>query len=375
MRDGRRQTADGSIGFAIADRVGLRKPPLPTADCRLPTDVSLAVSVVVPTCRRPALLGRCLDALAAQDFDPDAYEILVVDDAACPETRRLVACRARREAPAIRYLTTACECAPGGEHRPRGPAVARNAGWRHARGEIAAFTDDDCVPDPGWLAAGLRAFACGGGDCRAVAGVRGRIVVPLRPAPTDYERDAAGLEHSEFATANCFYRRAALAGAGGFDERFTLAWREDSDLYFTLLERGARLVHAPDAVVVHPVRPAPWGVSLRQQRKSGFNALLYKKHPALYRQRVQAAPPWRYYASVAALAAALGSAAARRPAPATAGAAIWAALTGQFCARRLRDTSRAPRHVAEMVVTSALIPPLAVGARLAGAVRHRVLFL
>ena len=96
----------------------------------------------------------------------------------------------------------------------------------------------------------------------------GRIVVPVPHRPTDYERDAARLAAAEFVTANCFYRRDALAAAGGFDERFTAAWREDSDLFFTLLECGARLTHAPDAVVVHPIRPARWGVSLAQQRKS-----------------------------------------------------------------------------------------------------------
>ena len=88
---------------------------------------------------------------------------------------------------------------------------------------------------------------------------------------------------------------------GGFDERFTAAWREDSDLFFTLLEHEKLYIHAPQAQVLHPVRPASWGVSMRQQRKSMFNALLYKKHPTLYRERIQAAPPWHYYRIVVAL--------------------------------------------------------------------------
>src|SRR5207249_4945767 len=151
------------------------------------------------------------------------------------------------------------------------------------------------IPTPEWLRAGLAQFRDG------VIGVTGRVVVPLPQLPSDYERDAAGLEHGEFVTANCFYRRDALAAVGGFDERFTAPWREDSDLFFSLLERRARdhperrFVWARDAVVIHPVRPAPWGVSLGQQRKAMFNALLFKKHPRLYRQRVQPAPPWHYY--------------------------------------------------------------------------------
>jgi GT2 family glycosyltransferase len=314
--------------------------------------------VVVPTFERHELLGRCLAALVAQDFDPMAYEVIVADNAASASTRRLVEGWAGRSRPAVRYVA--------GAHR-RGPAAARNAGWRAARGTIVAFTDDDCVPAPGWLAAGLAAFVDG------VAGVRGRIVVPLPDRPTDYERDAAGLEGAEFATANCFYRRDALASVGGFDERFTAAWREDSDLFFSLLERGSRLVEAPGAVVVHPVRPAGWGVSVTQQRKCLFNALLYKKHPALYRRAIRPGTPWHYYAIVAALLTA-AAAAGGHPRPALGAAGAWLLLTGHFCARRLRRTARTPRHVAEMMVTSALIPPLAIYWRIAGAWKFRVFF-
>lgn len=322
------------------------------------------VSVVVPTYRRPALLARCLAALLNQTLAPTAYEIIVVDDAGCADTRDLVcaiaaeaACRLQAD---IRYLTN---------DATHGPAAARNAGWRTARSPIVAFTDDDCLPTPGWLCAGLQAFAAD------VIGVAGRVVVPLPPQPTDYERNAAALEHSEFVTANCFYRRSALAAVGGFDERFTSAWREDSDLYFTLLYCNGRLVTTPAAIVVHPVRPAPWGISLRQQRKSMFNALLYKKHPLLYRHRLGAPTPWHYYGIVSALLALLSSLAAGRRQTALGAATLWLLLTGRFCLRRLARTSPAPQHVAEMVVTSALIPPLSIFWRLYGAVRFRVLLL
>jgi hypothetical protein len=126
---------------------------------------------------------------------------------------------------------------------------------RAACGEIIAFTDDDCIPSPGWLNTGTRALTV---DLVAVAG---RIIVTLPPTPTDYEYNASHLAHSEFVTVNCFFRRDALISIGGFDERFTSAWREDSDLIFTLQEHGARYYSAPDAVVIHPVRPAPWGIS------------------------------------------------------------------------------------------------------------------
>jgi hypothetical protein len=57
------------------------------------------------------------------------------------------------------------------------------------------------------------------------------------------------------------------------------------------------------------------------------------------------------------------------------GAVAWTALTGWFCARRLRRTCHASRHVAETIVTSGLIPPLSIHWRLRGALRFRVMFL
>jgi hypothetical protein len=377
------------------------------------------ISVVVPTCKRPDLLKRCLQALMQQDLDPTCYEVIVVDDAACEGTRELVehiAKCAQRCSP-IRYVPVT------GMH---GPAVARNIGWRAAQGEIIAFTDDDCIPTTGWLRAGLAAFAPG------VIGVSGKLIVPLPNTPTDYERNAAHLETSEFITANCFYRRECLASIGGFDERFTAAWREDSDLMFTLLKhcsattntrapintramasiaptllpdegRGdachrpgigglaiggpdnnhqasamdfhSAFVFAHDAVVIHPVRPAQWGISLRQQRKSMFNALLYKKHPQLYREKIQATPPWHYYGIVGALVVVLVTLLTNKPRLAFAAICLWALLTGRFCLQRLECTSHDPRHISEMIVTSALIPPLSIFWRLRGAIRFRVFFL
>ena len=308
-------------------------------------------------------MKRCLSAVADQTIDPSLYEIVAVDDGGSVDTWKTVrTVAATGPMPAIRYLAAPSR---------GGPAAARNLGWRAARGTIIAFTDDDCIPSPDWLAEGLAMFVDPG-----VSGAWGRIVVPLPERPTDHDLNTKGLERSPCATANCFYHKAALALVGGFDERFTSAWREDSDLQFMLLERGSRLLSCERAVVVHPSRPAPWGISVRQQRNNMFNALLYKKHPRLYRALLQRQPPWRYYAIVAALLSAIAAAAVAPSSPlAVVGAAVWTGLTAHFCRRRLRNTSRHPRHVAEMALTSALIPPTAIFWRLLGAIRYRTPFL
>lgn len=319
------------------------------------------LSVVIPTYRRPDLLARCLHALVNQDADPRSYEIIVADDAASTATRQQVEGVAIFVQPCVRYVPVR------GSH---GPAAARNAGWRVARGEVIAFTDDDTIPDPGWVAAGLGAFE----RDPDLAAANGRTEAPLPPRPTDYERNESGLATAEFITANCFVRRTVLETLGGFDERFRAAWREDSDLHFALLEAGLKLIKVPDAVVVHPIRRSRWGISLKLQRKSQYDALLFKKHPVLYRRKIGPNRPWDYYLIVASLATGVFASAVTCTEIVLASASVWLALTARFIARRLSGNSKRPAHIAEMIATSMLIPPLSLFWRLVGALKFRKLF-
>jgi len=124
-------------------------------------------------------------------------------------------------------------------------------------------------------------------------------------------------------------------------------------------------VFEPRAIVVHPVRPAPWGVSLSQQRKVMFDALLFKKHPRLYRERIRAAPRWDYYLTVAALVLGLVN---------PWFFAFWGVLTLRFFLHRVRGTTRSVGHVVEMLLTSIAIPPLAVFWRIVGMLKFKVGF-
>ncbi len=315
-----------------------------------------SVSVVVPTFRRPALLARCLAALARQAFARDDYEVLVCDDAASAATRRQVEAL-RREwngLPALRYLAVS---------GTRGPAGARNLGWRSAKAEIIAFTDDDTIVSPDWLRQGVLALDA---DTAAVAGATD---MPLPQPPSDYERDAAGLTRSEFITANCFVRRAALVAVGGFDPRYTMAWREDSDLHFALLDHGLAVRRAHQARVTHPVRPVRFGAGLGMQKKVMFDMLLRKKYPLLYRSRVHPHAPRLYLAIAASALCALALAALGQRAGAWAAAGLWLALSAGFFWRRLRGTRRTVRDVMDLALTSVCIPLLSIGWRAVGLLR------
>lgn len=305
-------------------------------------------SVVVPTVGRPSLTGL-LESLAGAG-GPAPLEVVVVDDRRRPEPALPLGRHAAGPDTTVRILTS------GG----RGPAAARNVGWRSATGDWVAFVDDDVVVGPTWrrdLVADLTRLPW------LVAASQGRISVP-RPTdrrPTDRERNVAGLEEACWATADMAYRRDVLEEVGGFDERFPRAYREDSDLGLRVTSAGWLIVRG-ERVVDHPVRPAGRWISVSQQAGNADDVLMRALHGPDWRLRTFAGPgrTGRHFLTVSALAASLGSAVSgHRRAAALCGAA-WAALTGSFAWARISPGPRDRAEVATMAVTSAAIPVAAV---------------
>jgi histidinol-phosphate phosphatase family protein len=323
-----------------------------------------AWSIVIPTIGRPSL-RVLLESLAAQDFDDAGpRSVVVVDD------RR--AASLPLDVPEIGLDVRVVRS--GG----RGPAAARNAGWRSTDTAWVEFLDDDVVLPEGWAArfvADLRTVS----EQPAAAASQGRLHVPLpahRPA-TDWERSTAGLEGARWATADMAYRRAALDAVDGFDERFPRAYREDADLALRVRARGWTLLLGT-RVTTHPVRPASSSVSVRVQAGAQDDALMRALHGPAWRDHAQTGRG-RFRWHTATVAAAVGGVAAllsgRRRA-ALLGAGAWFALTVDFLARRvapgpLLTHEGGPSEWWRMAWTSVVIPFVAVRHRATGAWRHR----
>ncbi|GLY47830.1 hypothetical protein Lesp01_14860 [Lentzea sp. NBRC 102530] len=291
--------------------------------------------MVIPTVGRPNL-DRLLDSLAEGD-GPEPHEVIVVDD----RVTRL------------------------------GPAAARNTGWRAASGDWVAFVDDDVVLASDWKARLCADLA----DLPADVGAsQARIVVPLPGGrlPTDAERGTAGLASAHWITADMAYRREALARAGGFDERFPRAYREDAELALRVQELGYRIVRG-SRVTTHPVKPATFLTSVRDQRGNADDALLRRLAGPRWRSRIGGASGrLRSHAltTAAGLLAVLCGALGLRLC-ARACAAVWGGRTALFAAERIAPGPKTVDEIARMVVTSALIPPVACWHRLRGELRHR----
>lgn len=203
----------------------------------------------------------------------------------------------------------------------------------------------------------------------------GKTVVPYAGTPTDYEKNIANLDTAEFITANCACTKQAFKKVNGFDEDFTIAWREDSELQFKFIKAAVTIIKVNDALVVHPVREAAWGISLKEQKKSKFNALLHKKHPLLYKQKIGIKPLWNYYAMVVLLPVCILSYLNTLPVVFTISFCCWLLLVCQLTLKRLKGTSKKLNHIIEMIATSVLIPFLSVFWNLQGSVRYKKLVL
>ncbi|WP_438388020.1 HAD-IIIA family hydrolase [Actinopolyspora saharensis] len=305
-------------------------------------------TVVVPTTGR-ASLHTLLDALRTAR-SPLVEEILLVDDRPGEPGAEPLAVEPGLPVRVVRSAGV-------------GPAAARNIGWHHARSPWVVFLDDDVVPASDWGRWLEEDLASAPAEVAACQGVLS-VPLPGERAPTDLERDTAGLASAWWITADIAYRREVLARLGGFDERFPRAFREDADLALRARARGYRLV-AGERRSLHPVRRAGVLASVRAQAGNADNAVMRAKHGRRWR-RLAGEGPGRtreHVATTALLLTALAAATRLRDPlwRKVSGAAAlgWATATAEFALRRILPGPRTPAEIATMLLTSVLIPPAA----------------
>ncbi|WP_083975630.1 glycosyltransferase family 2 protein [Kitasatospora mediocidica] len=258
--------------------------PCRAGSARAPAD-ALRVSVIVATHNRAGQLRQCLDSLLRNGYPQ--LELIVVDNApSSDEARTLIR---ERYAGRVRYL----------REPVAGLARAHNTGLAAAHGEVCAFTDDDTLADPGWVAALAAAFA----DDQRAGCVTGLIL----PAELDTPAQVALELHGGFAKgftprswslreppadplfpfaagqfgsgANMAFRTAALRRLGGFDPAMGTGTpaRGGDDLlaFFRVLAAGYTLAYQPEAVIWHRHRRTPEAVPAQAfGYGAGFGAFL-----------------------------------------------------------------------------------------------------
>lgn len=217
------------------------------------------VSVIVPVYDDAEGLARCLRALRQQRYPREAFEVIVVDNGS---TRDLAGALA--ESPDCQLETEA----------RIGSYAARNRGLEVSKGDILAFTDSDCEPDPDWLGAGVEALEAAPA-CGAVGGpIEMRAPTGRPPTAFDLHDLVWGMPQQTYverfgisATGNLFARRAAFDRVGPFDARFRSAG--DCEWCLRMRDAGFGLAFAPEARVVHPTRSSLAAFVRRRRRIAG----------------------------------------------------------------------------------------------------------
>jgi GT2 family glycosyltransferase len=207
------------------------------------------LTVAIATLDRPGSLARCLEAVLKGQALP--AEIIVVDQSRDDATRSLIEEPKQGDVPII-YV----------RQKLHGLSASRNAAIGRASHPVVVFTDDDCVPDGGWVAAIDRAFAQSPAP-DAVAG----SVLALGPetSGTYMVSPREGRTHAGFigkvipwligTGGNFAIKREWFGRVGRYDERLGAGSpgkaAEDADLIYRLLRAGAFIRYEPDAIVYH----------------------------------------------------------------------------------------------------------------------------
>lgn len=209
-------------------------------------------SVVIPAKNEEQNLGRCLDSIAANGWDPSLYEVIVVDNGSSDGTAAI----ARERGGRVYVL-------PGVTI-----SALRNYGAFHSSGRIIAFLDADCAVAPGWFQAASRYLEEDG-----VAAFGSPATVPeggtwvqkawfnVRGKPGE----VADVEWLE--SANLLVNRGAFLAAGGFDD--SLKTCEDYDLTQRLKQHG-KLISDHRVAAIHYREPATVAQFMKKEMWRGI---------------------------------------------------------------------------------------------------------
>ena len=230
----------------------------------------LSVSIVIPCHNSAATIGETIEACLAQSFSGQ-IEVIVVDDGSTDQTAMIVT-----KYPEVRYLYQS----------NKGPAAARNRGWRAASGSIVCFTDSDCVPNPCWVARLVAAY-----NDHQIGGVGGSYSL-LNPdsllascihQEIMYRHHRMGKQAVFLGSYNASFRRRVLEEVGGFDETYKMASAEDNALSYRVIRLGYRLIFDVHNTVghYHPVSLRKY--LIRQFWHGYWRVKLYRDHPGMMR--------------------------------------------------------------------------------------------
>ncbi|MCI0545825.1 MAG: glycosyltransferase [Candidatus Rokubacteria bacterium] len=213
-------------------------------------------SAILCTHNGAARIEETLEALIRQDLPPDAFEILVVDNASSDATPEVLRRAGARHPGRIRVV----------REPVLGLSQARNRAIRESRGGVIAFSDDDARPSPRWLRALVETcerpeVGCAGGPVQTEGELPSWIAPPflLYLAAFDKGRNTVELSYDEYPRGvNIAFPRRSFQEVGLFSTALgrkgrSLLSYEEIELCYRLERRGRRILYVPEADVTHVI--------------------------------------------------------------------------------------------------------------------------
>lgn len=251
----------------------------------------ITLSVIIPTYNRKEILDKCLEALFKQTCSNSNFEIIVIDDGSHDGTDNIVKAALERSPVEVKFF----------KQENKGPAAARNAGIKSARGEIVLFIGDDIIASPTLLEEHLNRHRENPDDRVAVLGyVTWSPDLGITPFMRWLENGGPQfsyhkLQHNSEVPWGCFWtcnisvKKRFLIENGLFDEEFPSAAYEDSELGYRLHKKGLELIYNRSAAAFHHHYTSLDDACLRMMKAGESAGMFYKKtgHPSGYISKSQ----------------------------------------------------------------------------------------
>jgi len=221
------------------------------------------ISVIISAFQRPESLKKTINALLNQTLAKNEFEIIVIVN---EKDEKVLAIKENLEEKGVKVIET----------KEFFPDKKRNIGIKNAKGEIIAFTDDDCLPEKNWLENIKNAFE----KDNELTGIEGLTFTNNKKIS---HHATQNITAGNYPACNLAFKKTALIEVNGFDEKYNF-FREDTDLAFKLLSKGKKIIFSKKVKVFHPPRKIKLLNYLKELKMIKGDIRLWKKFPVLYKK-------------------------------------------------------------------------------------------
>lgn len=242
---------------------------IPTEKSEFKND-TIILSVVIPSYNSAKMLSKCINALENQTARKSFFEIAIADDGSNDETVEMLENFKAKSKLKLQWTTI----------KNSGPATARNTGVLISSGQWIGFLDADVIPNPDWVEKALELIR----NNPSAGAFEGRTEVPQRGQVTPFSHQTGNTEGGRYLTCNLIVRK----NLAHFHQAYKIPFREDTDLAFSILESGYKIIFSNELAVQHPPLESSYSRPFSLAQRYYYDGLLARRFPSRYNNELDA---------------------------------------------------------------------------------------